>query len=181
MDCVEITLSSGLNLTVTTETTSVTPDSQLEDFSEVSIGNSPTISPTVFDSGTLSGHFSRVHVTGSFTQPDPNLTGLGNISISLVGSDVYVSGNTGAYANFTLKSDTGIFITTGQSGQFASSSNLFNTGANLQSQINSLSGTLINTGNYLYNLITGVSGSSSTSTTSSDPEAENLIFMLIGA
>lgn len=43
-------------------------------------------------------------------------TGAGNVVVSLAGQAFTFSGDTGAYANFVLKTSTGSFITTGQTG-----------------------------------------------------------------
>jgi hypothetical protein len=47
------------------------------------------------------------------------LAGAGNVSIITNGQTITASGDTGAYANFALKADTGSFVTTSQTGQFA--------------------------------------------------------------
>ena len=58
-----------------------------------------------------------------------NIVGTGNVSITTVGQTITISGNTGAYANF---------VTLGQTGVFASVSNLLATGAGLQTSVNAL-------------------------------------------
>jgi hypothetical protein len=47
------------------------------------------------------------------------LVGGGNVSVATNGQTITFSGDTGTYANFALKADTGAFVTTAQTGQFA--------------------------------------------------------------
>jgi hypothetical protein len=98
-----------------------------------------------------------------------SISGLGNVSVSLNGQNIRVSGDTGAYANFATtsnlaltganiaawtgttpsifaqKTETGTFIVQSQTGQFASSINLFTTGSTLDTKINNASGYANNT------------------------------------
>lgn len=50
------------------------------------------------------------------------LSGTGNVSVVVQGQTIYVSGNTGAYANFVFKGETGTFVTSDKTGTFVTSS-----------------------------------------------------------
>lgn len=90
------------------------------------------------------GSGSSVLITGQSVS-NPNFTGAGNVSVT-TGSNgtVYISGNTGVYANFTQNSVT---------GNFATANNLNTTGATLQGITNIISGNLNSTGSNLLNQI----------------------------
>lgn len=61
--------------------------------------------------GSLNGQ------SGSLT-----LSGTGNVTVIVQGQTIYVSGNTGAYANFVYKGETGTFVTSDKTGIFVTSS-----------------------------------------------------------
>lgn len=88
------------------------------------------------------------------------LQGAGNVSIAANGQTLIISGNTGDYASFALRSEltqTGVLL----GGQITSLSG-FVTGASgaLQVQVDAGATNLANTGSSLYSLITGASGQS---------------------
>jgi len=90
------------------------------------------------------------------------LQGAGNVGVTANGQTLIVSGDTGDYASFALRSEltqTGVLL----GGQISSLSG-FTTGVSgaLQTQINALSSAtgLAATGSVLYQLITGLSGQS---------------------
>jgi hypothetical protein len=115
------------------------------------------------------------------------VSGYGNISVTTSGQVIRVSGDTGAYAAFATaanlaltganiaawtgttpsifaqKTETGTFIVQGQTGQFASSINLFTTGSTLDTKINNASGyanntfvRLVNQQNFVTGIPTGI-------------------------
>lgn len=90
-----------------------------------------------------------------------NVVGSGNVSVSTNGQIIVVSGDTGAYADFATVSQltqTGINL---QNSTNSLSGFVTGISGSLQNQINTLSGAtgLYSTGSSLYQLITGLSGS----------------------
>ncbi len=87
-------------------------------------------------SGQLS--VSRPSVSGLNTLTgDVRITGTGMISVSVLGSTIYISGATG---NFITRSETGQFYQLANPNSFSTSGNLLNTGSNLYNYILSSSG-----------------------------------------
>lgn len=107
-------------------------------------------------SGYVTGGFSAVKVTGSNILAIANFSGISGIVVTSSGSFVYVSGDSAILANKADVQSTGISLTSliQQSGQavdtktnllsgysnstFATISNVFSTGQNLQNQVNTI-------------------------------------------
>jgi hypothetical protein len=128
-----ISQATGRNLTgslvATGLTDSLTTGNSLTTFSNSKIsGNTFVIFKTQTTGGTI-GDFSldlfgqSVSNSTSYGVSSVNgasgaliVSGAGNVSVSTNGQTITVSGDTGTYANFALKTDTGSFVTTGQTG-----------------------------------------------------------------
>lgn len=100
--------------------------------------------PAGYITSAQAGGVSSIRVTGIDASGVVTFTGIGGVTISIEGSTIRVSGG--------ATTDTGSFVTTGQTGQFASVINLAATGAFLQSEIVIISGT---TGSFITTTQTG--------------------------